>query len=208
MHIWFASGNRHKRQELAAILSNFDGIEVFVKIPSDAGIVFDPLENGSTFLENALIKARELYKIVHEPVIADDSGLCIDALDGRPGIYSARYGSTQGKNLTDGERNRLILKELGGTAQRKARFVCAMVLILSEDRFSAVQETLEGEIIGEEWGEGRGIGGFGYDPILFLPSLMRTAAELSEEEKNLLSHRGKAGRALGALCRQLAGYGT
>ena len=195
MAIWFATGNEHKRQELEAILGRP------VKIPSEAGIGFDPDENGGNFLENALIKARALYAIVREPVIADDSGVCVDALGGRPGIYSARYGSAEGRKLSDAERNRLLLAELDAVSgngshssapRRTARFVCAMVLLVSEDRFFAAQETLEGEITAQ----GRGEGGFGYDPILYIPGLGRTVAELSEAEKNRLSHRGKAGRAV------------
>ncbi|GHV91510.1 non-canonical purine NTP pyrophosphatase [Spirochaetia bacterium] len=198
MTIWFASGNAHKRGELAAIL---DGHRI--RIPADEGLAFDPEENGATFLENALIKARALYRLVADkypadtgmrgPVIADDSGLCVDALDGRPGIYSARYGSEGGKKLNAAERNALLLKELGDAPDRKARFVCAMVLLFSGDRFFAAQETLEGEII-RHAKDARGSGGFGYDPILWLPEPGCTVAELSGEEKNRRSHRGKAGR--------------
>ncbi|MDR0472205.1 MAG: non-canonical purine NTP pyrophosphatase [Treponema sp.] len=209
MAIWFASGNIHKKNELTAILGQD------VKLPTDAGLAFDPQETGCSFLDNALIKARELIRLLEEkrpslyksgdPVIADDSGLCVDALGGRPGIYSARYsgcgsGAAQtaaltGKKLTDSERNALLLSELGGNPLRSARFVCAMVLLYSPDRFFTVQETLEGEIVsGSE--TSRGEGGFGYDPILYIPALGRTAAELSPEEKNSISHRGKAGRAL------------
>lgn len=188
MIIWFATGNAHKKTELAAILSGHT-----LKIPADAGIAgFDPAETGATFLENALIKARALYRLVEEPVIADDSGLCVDALDGGPGVYSARYGSEGGVQRTAPERNALLLGALGDRPQRTARFVCAMVLLFSEDRFYGVQETLEGEIIREA----RGTGGFGYDPILYLPEQGCTAAELSAEAKNRISHRGKAGAAL------------
>jgi XTP/dITP diphosphohydrolase len=195
MTIWFATGNAHKRAELAAIFSGHT-----IKIPADLGISFDPDETGATFAENALIKARELRRRIAaagygDPVIADDSGLCVDALDGRPGIRSARYGSEGGKLLVDGERNALLLKELGDNPNRKARFVCAMALLLDDDRFFLVQETLEGELIPA----GRGKGGFGYDPILFIPAMGRTVAELSGEEKNRISHRGKAGRAIARL---------
>ena len=187
MNIWFASGNEHKRQEIAAILPNHT-----VRIPKDAGINFDPEENGSSFLENALIKARSLYAVVREPVLADDSGLCVDALNGRPGIFSARYGSESGGNgggkLSASERNARLLAEIGNARNRKARFICAMALFFAEDRFVIAQETLEGEIIREE----RGRGGFGYDPLLYLPEKGRTVAELSEAEKNAISHRGKA----------------
>ncbi|MDR2758473.1 MAG: RdgB/HAM1 family non-canonical purine NTP pyrophosphatase [Spirochaetaceae bacterium] len=190
MTIWFATGNLHKREELAAILKGRR-----IQIPSQGGIPFEPEETGATFLENALIKARVLYRRVLAPVIADDSGLCVDALGGRPGIFSARYGSEGTKSLDAGERNALLLRELEFTSHRSARFVCAMVLLLHEDRFFVVQETLEGEIIRES----RGSGGFGYDPILYLPDKGCTVAELKEEEKNRISHRGKAGRVIGEI---------
>ncbi|MDR2535866.1 MAG: RdgB/HAM1 family non-canonical purine NTP pyrophosphatase [Treponema sp.] len=195
MTIWFATGNAHKKTELEAILSGLT-----ITIPADAGISdFDPAENGTTFLENALIKARALYNLVKQPVIADDSGLCVDALGGRPGIHSARYGSEGKANLTSTERNALVLKELGDTSQRRARFVCAMVLLFNTDRFWVAQETLEGEILREE----RGSRGFGYDPILYVPSLGAAVAELSEETKNRISHRGKAGQIIRRIAEQV-----
>jgi XTP/dITP diphosphohydrolase len=211
MTIWFASGNRHKKAELAALLKGHT-----LKIPSEEGISFDPDESGESFAENALIKARELYRLVsafprrepspgkagepspemfREPVIADDSGLCVDALDGRPGVLSARYGDTGTGRLESGERNRLLLDELGDNPRRSARFVCAMVLLFDEDHFFIAQETLEGELIREE----RGKGGFGYDPILYLPGEGRTVAELGEDEKNRISHRGKAARVIAGI---------
>jgi XTP/dITP diphosphohydrolase len=192
MTIWFATGNAHKKQELAAILTGH-----CIRIPAEAAAPelrgFNPEETDRSFLENALIKARALYRLAAEPVIADDSGLCVDALDGRPGVYSSRYGGEGGKKLGDGDRNALLLRELGDSPNRRARFVCAMVLLYTPDRFFIAQETLEGEIV---WDRGRGSGGFGYDPILYLPDRGCTAAELSEAEKNRLSHRGKAGRAI------------
>jgi XTP/dITP diphosphohydrolase len=206
MTIWFATGNVHKQQELAAILENST-----IKIPAGAGIKFDPNENGSSFIENSLIKARELQRLlaeqnIHDPVIADDSGICVDVLGGRPGVHSARYGNEGrysnewGKKLEAPERNALLLKEMGDSANRRARFVCAMTLLFSKDRFFAVQETLEGEIV-KDPGESRGQGGFGYDPILYIPGLGRTVAELTEEEKNKISHRGKAARAIAVFLR-------
>jgi XTP/dITP diphosphohydrolase len=218
MIIWFASGNAHKKEELEAILnSNYTGRpaaeKVIVKIPSEAGILFDPDETGCSFLENALLKARALYRIIAESrreekaagteagvktitggikIIADDSGLCVDALGGRPGIYSARYGCEKGKRIDATGRNALLLRELGDNPNRKARFVCAMVLLSSPERFYAVQETLEGVLIREQ----RGTGGFGYDPIFLLPEKNLTVAELPPEKKNTISHRGKAGKAI------------
>jgi len=186
--LWFASGNLHKREELSAILRRR------LQIPADAKIPFAPEETGGSFLENALIKGRALYRLVGEPVIADDSGLEVDALGGRPGVFSARYGEGPGgKRLSDGERNALLLHEMAGQTRRSARFVCAMALVLGEARFCAVQETLEGELLA---GEPRGTGGFGYDPILYLPDRGCTVAELPAGEKNLFSHRAKAARRL------------
>jgi XTP/dITP diphosphohydrolase len=191
MTIWFASGNLHKKQEVAALFPGFD-----IRLPGEAGLRFDPEETGSTFLENTLLKARTLYQLLADgPVLADDSGICVDALGGRPGIYSARYagaGLPGGGKIEAAERNALLLEELGDNPNRTARFVCSMVLLWDENRFLAVQETLEGELVRP--GKGRGAGGFGYDPIFYLPERGITVAELSEEEKNRISHRGKAAR--------------
>jgi XTP/dITP diphosphohydrolase len=195
MTLWFASGNEHKREELAAILP-----QVELRIPADAGLAFSPNESGATFFENSLIKARALYQLVKQPVIADDSGLCVDALNGRPGIHSARYGSGTGHTLTGADQNSLLLQELKGVANRNARFVCAMILLLNENRFFAAQETLEGEILHEQ----RGSGGFGYDPIFYLPKQGCTVAELPAELKNSLSHRGKAAAVLAVQLAQNA----
>jgi XTP/dITP diphosphohydrolase len=239
MTIWFASGNIHKKKELSDILSSVilsadilsaetlaHGEKAWeLKIPAEAGLQFAPEETGNSFIENALIKAEALYYILLENnialkpspvVIADDSGLCVDALGGRPGINSARYngcnngrycGCNNGhycdsgvipassKKLSDAERNTLLLAELGDNPLRKAHFVCSMALYLGPNRFFAAQETLEGELV-KNASLARGIGGFGYDPILFIPEMGRTVAELSEEEKNQISHRGKAARAI------------
>jgi XTP/dITP diphosphohydrolase len=204
--IWLASGNDHKKLELSRILAG-----VTLKSPADAGIpAFDPPETGTSFLENALLKAGALRRALEErgifgPVLADDSGLCVDALRGRPGIYSARYTGCRGgegggsfspgkdKKLESPERNRLLLEELGNNPRRTARFICAMVLLFDEHRFVCVQETLEGEIVRDL---GRGEGGFGYDPVFYLPALDRTVAELGDDEKNRFSHRAKAGKAV------------
>ena len=207
MTIWFASGNIHKKKELSDILSakrTSDGnVRFDLRLPSEAGFAFDPDETGNTFLENALIKAEALYRLLlekgvmrhGEPVIADDSGICVDSLDGRPGIYSARYGMSAHGTLSDTGRNALLLAELGDNPTRSARFVCAMVLYYSPNRFFAAQESLEGELVPNEKAA-RGSGGFGYDPILYIPGLGRTVAELDAEEKNRLSHRAKAGMAI------------
>jgi len=224
MIIWFASGNKHKKAELAAILGATLGATITgweMKIPSDAGLEFDPEETELSFQGNALLKARNLYSLVNRPgsppplfspgdlIIADDSGVCVDALNGRPGVYSARYAGKekgtakgQGKKLSAIERNTLLLEEIGDNAVRTARFVCAMVLLFSPDRFFIAQETLEGEIVRCPHCA-RGTGGFGYDPIMFIPELNRTVAELSEEEKNTISHRGKAGKIIASIIPSL-----
>ncbi|MCL2758855.1 MAG: RdgB/HAM1 family non-canonical purine NTP pyrophosphatase [Treponema sp.] len=195
MNIWFATNNGHKKEELQAILNTS------LKIPSQEGYAFNPEETGDTFCENALIKARELHKLLgnNEPVIADDSGLNVDALGGRPGVLSARYGMENGQKLTSDQQNILLLDELGDSPLRSARFVCSMVLFYSNDRFFVIQETLEGEIVKKS--EMRGDGGFGYDPVFLIPQFGRTLAELSVEEKNFLSHRGKAGKIIANLLK-------
>ena len=197
MNIWFATNNTHKKTELSAILN------VKLKIPSEEGLSFEPDETGVSFSDNALIKARALQKLIggKEPVIADDSGLCVDALDGRPGVLSARYGMENGQKLTSAKQNIMLLDEVGDNSKRSARFICAMVLLLNNDRFFLVQETLEGEIVKKS--EIKGEGGFGYDPIFWIPSLGRTLAELSLEEKNTLSHRGKAGKHIANIIKNL-----
>jgi len=195
MNIWFATNNIHKKEELQAILNTNSASSISaLLIPSDGGLDFNPEETGDTFHENALIKARALQKLIgkNEPVIADDSGLCVDALGGRPGVLSARYGMINGINPSSNEKNKKLLDELGDTDLRTARFVCVLVLLFNNDRFFIVQETLEGEIVKKN--EMRGEGGFGYDPVFYLPEKGRTLAELSAEEKNIISHRGKAGK--------------
>lgn len=216
MTIFLASGNRHKQGELAQIFKQHQ-----VLIPMDQNIAFDPEENGNSFIENSLIKARALWDIVHKPVIADDSGICVDLLGGAPGIYSARYAGIkdmQGKKaaakLDSQERNRLLIEQANIALSsyrsenpndshtdmelRSCRFVCAMVLYLGKDRFYAVEETLEGCLVADIE-DSSGSGGFGYDPIVFLPSFGKTVAELTEEQKNAVSHRGKAGKKLARL---------
>lgn len=199
-----ASGNRHKAREAGAILT-LAGVGDEVKLPADFGLDFDPVEDGETFLENALVKARALFRLLRERgglegagILADDSGLCVDALGGRPGIFSARYGERDGRKIGAGERNALLLEELRGVENRTARFVCSAVLLFDENRFVTAQETIEGEIAREERGEG----GFGYDPVFLLPERGLTIAELPEGEKHRISHRGKAFRALASFLRE------
>jgi fructuronate reductase len=213
--IWFATGNAHKKTELSAILRTH-GVDCRLLIPKDAGLDFDPEETGTSFHENALLKAGVLYALLDknrpplfspgDPVIADDSGICVDALDGRPGIYSARYAGAMSKGYTKkleaAQRNALLLEELGDAANRKARFVCAIVLLYDPNRFFTARETMEGEIV-RNMERAKGAGGFGYDPVFFIPQLGRTAAELSEEEKNMISHRGKAGKIIAGIITNL-----
>ncbi len=194
MTIYLASGNAHKKEEFASILPHHT-----LMIPSEKGIPFNPDETGSTFLENALIKAQALYELVQAPVIADDSGLCIDALDGKPGIYSARYGSSNGIELSAQEKNALVLEQMKGKQERSCRFICCIVCMLDKNRVYTIQESFEGEIAEEPQGEK----GFGYDPIVYVPSLKRTVAELTADEKNRFSHRGKAGTVLARLLSSL-----
>ncbi len=190
MKLFLASGNAHKRLEFARIFPDHD-----IVIPTDLGLAFDPDETESTFHGNALIKAKALFALTGGPVIADDSGICVDALGGEPGIRSARYGSEGGVNLDAAGRNRLLLENMRGMSDRRARFVCNLVLYLGPDRYWSVQETLEGLIIEDE----RGTGGFGYDPVMFIPEEGMTVAELSDADKDRLSHRGKAGRLISLL---------
>jgi XTP/dITP diphosphohydrolase len=199
--VLFASGNRHKAEEASAILA-LAGIKGEVKLPEDLGLAFEPVEDGETFLENALIKARTLYQLLKAAgmaietdiagILADDSGLCVDALGGRPGVHSARYGERNGKKITAGEKNRLLLDELRDIQDRRARFVCSAVVLFDEYRFITAQETVEGAIAREE----RGTGGFGYDPVFLLPDQGLTIAELPDREKHRISHRGRAFRAI------------
>jgi len=184
MELLFATGNRHKQEELAQILT-----EHTIITPADLNIEFNYDETGSTYFDNAYGKALHLYKITGKPVIADDSGLSVDALNGAPGIKSARYGEDiKGKLLSDSEKMEYLLKNMQGIDKRSAHFVCCMVMLHSPMRFSSVQETLEGEIALAPSGKA----GFGYDPIFYIPNLNATASEIGSAKKNEISHRGKA----------------
>ena len=216
MKLYLATNNAHKKREAAKIFSPHK-----IVIPTDEGIDFDPEETGATFFENALIKARALYDIVHCPVIADDSGISVDALGGRPGIFSSRYGGrdfprgrADGKKTAQDAQNRFLIEELndalsGSTGdcrflhgERSAHYTCSMVLYLGDERMYVAQETMEGQIVASIE-DSRGNGGFGYDPIFFIPEIGKTAAELSDEEKNAISHRGKAGRSMRRIIEML-----
>ena len=186
MKLYFASGNDHKRKELSRLLGGYE-----LTLPKDEGIDFDPEETGSTFIENAVIKAEALYSIVHAPVIADDSGLSVDALGGAPGIHTARYGEEEaGRKLSDREKYMLLLRNMEGAEDRNAHFTTALCLILSKDRRIIIQETCEGSIALAP----SGTNGFGYDPVFVIKEAGMISADLPEGDKDKYSHRGKAAR--------------
>lgn len=204
--LYLATGNKHKREEMQQILSDYE-----IRIPSDDGIEFAPVEDGNSFYENSLIKARALWNLVHEPVIADDSGICVDALNGEPGIYTSRYagpdfmhGKPDGSKISQEEQNKFLIEQLNatGSSNRACHYTCAMVLVVNPDRFFVAQETFEGELI-HSIDDQAGTGGFGYDPIVYLPQYKKTVAEISANEKNKISHRGKAVRVIAQILKSL-----
>ena len=184
--IVIATTNQGKVKELAELL---DG--VFEKIGSlnDYDVFPNIVEDGKTFGENALKKARAIAIFTKKTTLADDSGLEVEALEGRPGIFSSRYA---GENAGDKENIKKLLEELKGITDRKARFVCSLALVFPGAQEIIVEGTCDGIILDEP----RGQGGFGYDPVFFLPELNKTMAELQRKEKNLISHRGRAVKAL------------
>ena len=181
MQFVLASHNKKKLAELSAIVSSL-GIEI-IPLPEGAP---EPEENGKTFEENAMIKAKSAAAFTGLPALADDSGLCVDALDGAPGIYSARY--CEG---TDEDRNAFLLQNMQDKENRACRFVCAIACVLADGETLTVRGECEGELLREN----HGAGGFGYDPVFFVPQLRKTFAQLTPEEKNAISHRGNALRA-------------
>lgn len=184
MRIIFATGNKDKMKEIRAILSDL-GMEIVSM--KEAGLAPDIVEDGATFEENAEIKARAIAGMCRDIVLADDSGLEIDALGGEPGIYSARY---MGEDTSYRVKNKNLIDRLEGVPDEKrtARFVCAIAAVFPDGSCEVVRGTIEGRIGYEE----RGKNGFGYDPIFIVPEYGCTTAELSEEQKNRISHRGKA----------------
>lgn len=193
--IIFATGNAHKMVEIRMILADL-GMEILSQ--KEAGIQADVVEDGSTFEENAMIKATEIAKIARQMpeyadaiVMADDSGLEIDYLNKEPGIYSARY---MGEDTSYHIKNAKLIERLEGVPDEKrtARFVCAIAAAFPDGTMKTVRAAMEGRIGYKESGEN----GFGYDPIFYLPEYGCTSAELSMEEKNKISHRGKALRAI------------
>lgn len=182
MKFVLASKNPNKLAEMREILGQL-GIEVLSE--AEAGVDVKVEETGSSFEENAVLKARAVCKAAGIPAIADDSGLCVTALGGGPGVYSARYG---GAGLTDEGRYKLVLECMKGEMDRSAKFVCCVCCIFPDgDGVGA-----RGECPGLITYAPRGEGGFGYDPVFFVPELKKTFAQLTPEEKNAISHRGKA----------------
>lgn len=182
MKVIAATKNKGKIREMEEILSGL-GIEIVSQ--QDMGIDVDVEETGDTFEKNALIKARAVAMISDNPVLADDSGLCVDALGGAPGVYSARYA---GDNATDEDKINKLLREIGDSEDRNAKFVTAVAFIFPDGR----EITASGEVKGYITEKPAGTGGFGYDPIFFSEELEKTFAEATDEEKNSVSHRGRA----------------
>lgn len=177
-----ATKNKGKIREMQTILGELD---IDVKSQSEMGINVDVEENGTTFEENALIKARAVAALTDNAVIADDSGLCVECLDGRPGIYSARYA---GEDASDSDRIEKLLSEMKSSQNRTAKFVCAVAMIYPDGR----ELTALGEVYGSITDKPIGKNGFGYDPVFVPDELGKTFAEASDEEKNNISHRKRA----------------
>ncbi|MGN1163680.1 MAG: RdgB/HAM1 family non-canonical purine NTP pyrophosphatase [Candidatus Ornithospirochaeta sp.] len=186
MELYFASGNLHKKMEMERLLGGHSLI-----LPKEKGIDFDPEENGSTFVENAMIKAKALWDIVKAPVISDDSGLCVKALGWGPGIHTARFGDTEDRKLTSREKYMLLLDNMKGEEDREAYFVCALCLYISPTRVYIIQEDAGGSIA---LLPSSGTEGFGYDPVFFSEEAGCIIADLGPGEKDKYSHRGKAAR--------------
>ena len=185
MTVVLASKNKHKLVEISKILAKLD---IQLVLQSELGVDIDVEETGTTFEENSFQKAEAVMKATGLPALADDSGIAVDALNGEPGVYSARYGFDD--TLDDWGRLLLLLKntEQVPDGQRQAQFVCVITLVMPDGR--SVQA--RGEVHGELLRQPAGSGGFGYDPIFYYPPYGKTLAEVSADEKNLVSHRAKA----------------
>ncbi len=192
MNVIFATGNKDKMHEIREILAGMDIIGD-VKSMKEAGLDTEIIEDGASFEENALIKAREVYKAAKENnmkdilVLADDSGLCVEALNGEPGIYSARY---LGKDTSYKEKNANIIGRVNseGNGNRRAQFVCCIAAVFPDGTEKVVRGVLNGEIADKEYGSN----GFGFDPIFYVPQKGCTTAELAPADKHAISHRGNA----------------
>lgn len=182
MKFVLATNNPAKRKEMAEILGTL-GVEVVST--GDLGIHIEVEETGETFAENALLKARAICEAAKLPAIADDSGLCVDALNGGPGVYSARYG---GEGLDDKGRYTLLLNSLRGQTTRAAHFTCSIACVFPSGDVLTAEGQVPGTIAFAPMGEG----GFGYDPVFFYPPLSKTFGQLTAEEKAGISHRGRA----------------
>ena len=181
MKLLIASNNQHKIDEIKQILGN--KFEQILSL-SEAGIVCAPEENGKTFLDNALIKVRAVAKLTGMPVLGDDTGLCVDALNGAPGVHSARFAGDH-----DNAKNRAkLLYELQDETNRKAHFSTAVALLYPDGRLVTAEGRVDGEILHAEVGTN----GFGYDSLFYCNEIGKTFAEATAEEKNAVSHRGRA----------------
>lgn len=174
-----ASGNKHKIKEIAEMLPDYEVVGY-----KDFGLDFEIVEDGKTFYENALIKAKTVAERLNIPCLADDSGICVEALDGAPGIYSARYAG----DGVDEHNNQLLLKNLEGKTNRRAKFVCCMVYYTPEGKIITATGETKGEILHAP----EGGNGFGYDPIFYSYDLNKCMGVASAEEKNSVSHRFRA----------------
>ena len=195
-----ATNNAHKVTELRRILGEAD---VMLLTPADAGITLDVEETGGTFEENARLKARAFCAAGGLPSLADDSGIEVDALGGRPGVRSARYG---GDGLDDADRTQLLLDELADVPEerRACRYRVVLVLARPDDSEDVVDGACEGQVAFAPVGEN----GFGYDPVFYVPRFGRTMAQLDPAEKDAISHRGQAARRMAALLRERAPEGA
>ncbi len=182
MKLVLASKNKKKLVEMNDILSHL-GIEVCSE--AEAGVDVEVEETGTTFEENSLLKAKAVMEASGLPAIADDSGLCVDALGGAPGVYSARYG---GEGLDDVQRYQLLLENMKGQMPRTAKFVSVITCCFPNGDVISARGECPGTVAFAPMGES----GFGYDPVFFVPGLKKTFAQLTAEEKNAISHRGKA----------------
>lgn len=180
----FATGNKDKMREIKAIM---EGLDYEILSMKEAGLDIEIEENGTTFRENALIKARAIHALCHDLVLADDSGLEVDYMDKQPGVFSHRFG---GEDTPYSIKNQMIMDRLKGVPDEKrtARFMCAIAAVLPDGKEIVTEAAMEGIIGYQE----AGANGFGYDPIFFLPEYGCTSAELTPEQKNAISHRGKA----------------
>ncbi len=193
MKFVLATHNPGKIQEMQAILSQL-GVEVVS--PAELGVDVDVEETGETFAENAMLKAKAICAAAGLPAIADDSGLCVDALNGGPGVYSARYG---GEGLDDAGRTALLLQNMRGQTTRAAHFACAIACAFPNGDTLTAEGRCDGAVAFAPMGQG----GFGYDPVFLVPEKAKTFSQMTAEEKNEISHRG---RALRTFSEKLATY--